>query len=304
MPRWTAAILSLLVLVLVLCLFFGALWWSSELVAEKWPSYSERFSAYLQQYNQWARSHDLPSIGQSQDTGGSREESELAGKALLPAFQISFTLIGGLVLVLAFFVLGLLEVGAFRTKLHLAASERNNTRLLQALPGITTNFQRYIVVRTGIGLLTGILAGLFCWVVGLDFAFIWGLINFLLNYIPTLGSIIGVAPPVLFSLLQFGDPLHILIVLGGVGGIQLIMGNYIDPLVQGKYLSLSPLVVLLSVTFWGRLRRPDRSPSDNFHRHRLPAVRAHPLDRDLPGGNRGCRAVGGTPGGLQGERKG
>ena len=71
------------------------------------------------------------------------------------------------------------------------------------------------------------------------------------HHIPTVGSIVATVVPVLFALLQFESAGMAAAVLGGLGGIQIVMGLWIDPLVQGKYLSLSPLVVLLSVTFWG-----------------------------------------------------
>lgn len=88
---------------------------------------------------------------------------------------------------------------------------------------------------------------------GLDFAFVWGFINFLLNYIPTLGAIIGVIPVSAFALVEFGIGIKALLVLLGISGIQIVMGIYLDPLLQGRQLSLSPLVVLFSVTFWGWL---------------------------------------------------
>ena len=88
--------------------------------------------------------------------------------------------------------------------------------------------------------------------IGLELWWLWGLLNFLLNYIPTLGSFLGVIPPALFALVQFdGDWSMVLAAVGVVGGVQLVMGNWIDPLVQGKALELSPLVVLFTVTFWG-----------------------------------------------------
>jgi predicted PurR-regulated permease PerM len=157
------------------------------------------------------------------------------------------------VLVIAFLVFGLLEATDFQAKLNALLPRQRAETWFEAIHTITNDFQRYIVVRTVIGLITGVLITLFCWIIGLDFAIIWGLSNFLLNYIPTLGSIIAVVPPVLFGLVQFESIPMALLVLLGVGGVQFIMGQYIDPLLQGKYLALSPLVVLLSVTFWGWL---------------------------------------------------
>ena len=67
----------------------------------------------------------------------------------------------------------------------------------------------------------------------------------------TLGSLVAIFPPVLFAFIQFDGFTMPLLVLAGVGGIQLVMGQFVDPRLEGKYLELSPLVVLFSVAFWG-----------------------------------------------------
>jgi AI-2 transport protein TqsA len=143
------------------------------------------------------------------------------------------------------------------------------------------------VVCTVIGLITGVLIWLLCLIMGLDFAFVWGFINFLLNYIPTLGAIIGVMPVSAFALVEFGIGVKALLVLLGISGIQIVMGIYLDPLLQGRQLSLSPLVVLFSVTFLGmavgRTRRLHRDPNHNRVGHCMRTVRAHALDLRVAG---------------------
>lgn len=94
---------------------------------------------------------------------------------------------------------------------------------------------------------------LFALVIGLDFAIIWGIVTFLMNYIPTIGSVLSVIPPALFAALQFDGVTMPLVVLGGLSALQLVMGNYVDPLISGHYVSLPPFVVLFSVVFWGWL---------------------------------------------------
>ncbi len=181
-------------------------------------------------------------------------ESDFEGNSLRDVFSKIFEpvqafLVGG-TLTVAFLVLGLLEVRDYGRKVKGSAPDRY-PRMTRVLDRVAINFQRYIVVRTAIGLLTGLLVTLAAFVIGLDLAPVWGLINFLLNYVPTLGSILGVVPPTLFALIQYDDLQMVLLVFGVVGGVQLLMGNYIDPLVQGRYLSLSPVIILFAVTFWG-----------------------------------------------------
>ncbi len=248
MPRGVAVFLSLLAFLLVVSMFVGLLWLSGTLVAQGWQSYSEQFMRYQQQAQSW-----LQSIGLSFPDGSGQPDSDLMQPVLTNAGRYIGGFVGTFVLVIAFLVFGLLETPAFQTKLYYLLPAGQAATWLEAIHDITSDFQRYIVVRTVIGLITGTLITLFAWIIGLDLALIWGLTNFLLNYIPTLGSIVAVIPPVLFGLVQFQSIPMALLVLLGVGGVQLVMGQYIDPLLQGKYLSLSPLVVLLSVTFWGWL---------------------------------------------------
>jgi predicted PurR-regulated permease PerM len=249
MPRGAAVMLSLLAFLLVVSIFVGLLWLSGTIVVQGWQPYSEQFARYQQQAQSWLQSVGLALPG----GGGGQSGSDLAQPMLTNTGRFMGDFLGTFVLVIAFLVFGLLETPDFQTKLEHLLPAGQAADWLDAIHDITNDFQRYIVVRSVIGLITGTLVGIFAWFIGLDFALIWGLTNFLLNYIPTLGSIVAVIPPVLFGLVQFQSIPMALLVLLGVGGVQFVMGQYIDPLLQGKYLALSPLVVLLSVTFWGWL---------------------------------------------------
>jgi predicted PurR-regulated permease PerM len=248
MPRGAAVLLSLLAFLLVVTVFVGLLWLSVVVVAQGWQPYSEQFASYRQQAMNWLQSVGVPLPGGEGQAGAGFAQSILTwASGRITGFLTAF------VLVIAFLVFGLLEAPDFQAKLGSIVPAQRVGAWFDAVHAITSDFQRYIAVRTLIGVITGALVSLFAWLIGLDFALIWGLTNFLLNYIPTLGSIVAVIPPVLFGLVQFESIPMALLVLLGVGGVQFVMGQYIDPLLQGKYLSLSPLVVLLSVTFWGWL---------------------------------------------------
>jgi predicted PurR-regulated permease PerM len=158
----------------------------------------------------------------------------------------------GLVLMLALSTLGLMETAYVRRW-----SRRYE---LARLHGLFSRFgadmRRYLLVRTLLGLITGSVVTLGCWLLGIRLPLVWGVSNFLLNYLPTVGSVLGVIPPVLFTLADTGDPRQAVVALAVVGGAQLALGNWVDPLLQGKYLQMSPTAVLLGVTFWGWLWGP------------------------------------------------
>ena len=127
---------------------------------------------------------------------------------------------------------------------------RTSDRLINAVGNMSDKLRRYLFVMTFTSFLTGLLTSIWCFILGIDLAFVWGLVGFVLNYIPTLGSIIAVIPPTLVALVFNGVGRGIATLIG-LAVIQVAMGNFVDPRLQGKTLQLSPLVALISIVFWG-----------------------------------------------------
>lgn len=114
---------------------------------------------------------------------------------------------------------------------------------------------RYLFVKTLTSASTGILAGIWCWVLDVDYAVLWGFLAYILNYIPTVGSIIAAIPAVGIALVVHGFPLAFLLA-GGYLAINTAIGNVVEPRVMGQALGLSPVVVLLSMVVWGYVLGP------------------------------------------------
>ena len=127
---------------------------------------------------------------------------------------------------------------------------------IQRMLSATKDIQRYLGIKTLVSLLTGFLAGLLCWSVGLEFPLLWGILAFALNYIPAIGSVIAGIPPVLLSLLVTGDWKHAIVVAGGYLLINGVLGNFLEPTLLGRRFGLSTLVVVISVIFWGWIWGP------------------------------------------------
>ena len=157
-------------------------------------------------------------------------------------------LLSNLTVILVTTLFLLAEVSRFPEKLAAAFGARS--RAVQRMDKIRGEVQRYLATKTLISALTGLLAGLWCAILGVDFPLLWGLLAFLLNYIPTLGSILAGIPPVLLALVQFG-PGRALLVLAGYLAVNLVLGNLIEPALMGRRLGLSALVVFFSLVFWG-----------------------------------------------------
>ncbi len=142
----------------------------------------------------------------------------------------------------------LLEASTFPVKIT-AAFGRGEEHMAE-FREFLINLGRYLGIKTLVSLATGISAWLLTWAVGLDFPLLWGLLAFLLNYIPVIGSIIAAIPAVLLALLQFGLGPAVGIAIGYLV-INLIYANVIEPRMMGYGVGISPLVVLLSIVFWG-----------------------------------------------------
>jgi predicted PurR-regulated permease PerM len=122
-----------------------------------------------------------------------------------------------------------------------------------ALQDIGVQVQTYVWLKTLTSVLTGLLSWAVLALVGVDFAVFWSIMLTVLNFIPYVGSVVGVALPSLLALLQFGTIEAFLAILGGLTVVQLIVGNAIEPRALGKSLNLSPLVILLSLAVWGSI---------------------------------------------------
>jgi predicted PurR-regulated permease PerM len=147
----------------------------------------------------------------------------------------------------------LVEFGGWRLKIGYAMGDRHAD--LSRFTNAARELQKYLVVKTAANGVTGLLCGIWAAVMGVDFPILWGLIAFLLNYIPTIGTIIAAVPPVVLAWLAFG-PATALVTAVGYVLINVTLGSVVEPRIMGRALGLSPLVVLISMVFWWWLWGP------------------------------------------------
>jgi len=163
-----------------------------------------------------------------------------------------FTFLTNAFLVAIFMVFLLLEAAFFRDKLNRAFEGERAERIKKITSDIMTQVTHYLSVKFFLSLVTGAIVGIGLRIIGVEFAVIWGVIQFVLNFIPNIGSIaVGVAASV-FSLAQFWpEPGPVVATVIVMLGANMIIGNFIDPKVTGDRLGLSPFVVLVSLLIWG-----------------------------------------------------
>ena len=245
LPRWLSLVLVLLLLCAIAGVAVGALSLSGEIIEPKVPEYLDRLQEMAQTIRDWASDRSIPIPQFSSGNSTSQLTQQAIGGVRSFISVLSLT-----VLTISLLVLLLLEVAQYRKKVRKAFSNRTGDRLIRAVGNTSEKLRRYLWVMTLTSILTGVLTVVWCFIVGVDLAFVWGIIAFVLNYIPTLGSIIALIPPTLIAFLFNGVGRGVA-TLVGLTVIQLIMGNFVDPKVQGKSLQLSPFVALFSIAFWG-----------------------------------------------------
>jgi AI-2 transport protein TqsA len=151
---------------------------------------------------------------------------------------------------LVYVMLGLLEVENIRRKIEQLENAGAARVLLDGSVATAAKFRKFLLVRTMMSAVTGLLVGAFVWIAGLPFAFEWGVIAFVLNYIPFIGPFVATLFPTLLAMTQFESWPAVLGVFICLNIIQFAVGSYIEPRLAGSMLSISPVVVLFAIFFW------------------------------------------------------
>jgi AI-2 transport protein TqsA len=144
----------------------------------------------------------------------------------------------------------LLEVSSFPVKMRTILKDPNAA--FPQFARFVEDINRYMVIKTGVSITTGILTSIWLTILGIDFPILWGFVAFLLNYVPNIGVIIAALPAVLLALIQYGSGYALLVALGYLL-INFVIGTIVEPRIVGRGVGLSTLVVFLSLVFWGNL---------------------------------------------------
>jgi len=163
------------------------------------------------------------------------------------------TALANFFLILLTVVFILLEASGFPNKVRMALGDRSDVQ--GSFREFSERLQEYLRIKTLVSLLTGGTIAIWLWLVGLDFPLLWGVLAFLLNYVPNIGSIIAAVPAVLLAMVAL-DPTGVALVLAGFVAANMVFGNVVEPKMMGKGLGLSTLVVFLSLVFWGWVLGP------------------------------------------------
>jgi len=250
-PRALSIILAVIIIVAGLYIFGMILFSSGVMVVNQFPQYEDRL---IEIYTYIARLFDLPF---DEDlTFFENLWAQLGIRTFARDFAISLSnmllqFIIGAVIVILFVVFLLLEASFFKEKLETAFANRSQ-RIDKMGHDLMSQVTRYLTAKFFISLANGVIFAVSFYFIGLEFAVVWGVLQFLLNFIPNLGSITAGVVISTFALIQFWpDPVPIIIVVAIILAVNLILCNIFDPKIVGEHVGISPLVILASLAIWG-----------------------------------------------------
>ncbi|HEX5170976.1 MAG TPA: AI-2E family transporter [Cyclobacteriaceae bacterium] len=246
LPEWLLTILAFVFIFLVTYGIVEMVSHNLELILSRAPTYIENsrpmlesiktiegFEAVKQRLIDKVGDFDLRPIV----TGLLNGISSFAGNILLIIIYVGFLLA---------------EQKFFRRKLKIVLQDsKQGPEYIVILREVNNAVQKYVLVKTQISLLTGVLSYFILLAFRVDFPILWAFLIFLFNYIPYVGSLIATLLPALFAVFQFQSFIIFVWVFLAIEVVQIMVGNVLEPKVMGRTLNLSPLGVLLALAFWG-----------------------------------------------------
>ena len=250
-PYLLSCIFIIFFLVVIIFSFSSLLFTSLTTIIAEYPKYETKFNTI---YKLLANKLDLKFDEGKSFFDNIWQYLQIRGLIQKLAVFLSSGLVSvakNLILVLLLFSFLLIELTSFSQRFHKAFDSKTNN--ISSLSGkIVEETSRYIFIKFLISLITGLFTFLLLKILRVDFPIVWAFFSFLMNFIPTFGSIISVISTTIFTLLQFYPQFgKVFIVFFGMTFINFTLGNIIEPRIEGKELGLSPFVILVSLSLWG-----------------------------------------------------
>lgn len=208
------------------------------------PEYSAKFSKYVKVVGEKLNITSISDMSQELDL------SSYASGFLTSSLDF----ISALMVVIFYVLFLILEQRSFTKKIRkLFATNEQRNNFSEVIDKIDDSVHAYIATKSILSLVVSVITYILLFFFEVEFAFLWAFLTFLLSFIPFIGAFASILFPVLIYLLQTEDLVSVSILLGVLLGIQVVFGNILEPKIVGKSVNLSPLVVLLSLTFWSAI---------------------------------------------------
>ncbi len=222
-----------------------------KLISANADSYDDNLQVFITQIKDFneANSNYIPEIN-VQETIDKIDYQAVVSSV----FNSVSVVLGNFALVFVYVIFFLIEENYFSQKLdNLFKKERNRKNVMGIVGRISKAVNKYFTVKTEVSLLTAVVSYLILLAYGVDFPVLWAFIIFILNYIPYIGSLVASLLPAIFAIFQFASFWPFVWVFLTVEMVQIFVGNYVEPKLMGRTLNLSPLVVIIALSFWGSI---------------------------------------------------
>ena len=246
LPKLLALAISMLATIVVLGAFGWVITWGFSRVGRYLITDVGRFQLLYDQMTDWLEGHGIV-------VASLWAEHFNVGWLLVVFQQVTNRVNGTLsfsLVVLIYVILGLMEVDVVTIRLRRMKNQEAGVLLLTGGARTAAKFRKYLLVRSLMSVVTGILVWGFISLCGLPLAQEWGVIAFAFNYIPFIGPLVATVLPTLFAVAQFAAWQNAILVFACLNLIQFLVGSYLEPRIAGSVLSMSPFMVLFAVLFW------------------------------------------------------
>ncbi|MCH2232025.1 MAG: AI-2E family transporter [Crocinitomicaceae bacterium] len=246
-PSWVKTLLASLVIFAGIFTIGKVLSSNIENLAQSYALYAENIEVISIKINELLNinlSKEMTNFVQNFDFTSHLEQffnsiSELLSNMIMLIFYVTFIFV---------------EESLFEHKIKLMFTDSKQYESVQStLKKVDKSMSSYISLKSLISLLSTTLSYFILLAVGIESPLFWAFLIFVLNFIPSVGPIIGTLLPALFSLIQFGEFVPFLVILFGVGAVAMLIGSLVEPRLMGNTLNISPLVAILSLAIWGSI---------------------------------------------------
>ena len=251
LPKLLALLISMIAAIVLFGAFIYLATWAFSHVGRYAVAESGQFQTLYLEVKDWLEGHGI-------EVSALWTENFNVGWLLTAAQRVTSMLNGVLrfsLVVLVYIILGLLEVEPAVRRLRRMTNQGAARVMLVGGANVAAKYRRYMAVRSLMSVVTGVLVWAFIALCGLPLAREWGIIAFAFNYIPVIGPLLATVLPTLFAVAQFDTWQSAILVFGILNLIQFLVGSYLEPLVAGTFLAMSPFLVLFAVFFftwlWG-----------------------------------------------------
>jgi AI-2 transport protein TqsA len=245
-PKWVKKVISTAILFFVITFFAQVVFSSINTIAKSHHNYDDNIELIIEKINVKFGVDTKIWV----DNNVKKIEISQLIKSLLDALS---SILGNAFMIMLFAIFIFIEETNFQSKIKQLVERKPEkfSKLNTTLTKIEWSIARYLGIKTIVSLLTGVLSFIVLKIIGVHYAVFWAFLIFLLNFIPTIGSLLATVFPAVFCLLQFGEFSQCLMVFFIVGSIQVLIGNFLEPKWMGNSMNISPLIAIIALVFWG-----------------------------------------------------